>query len=77
MSITNCQKFKGEIENYLNNGINNIESKIDSAFSSLKLRTWLCKSNIIKKDGFHASKLLFVLVLLPKLKVKTVQRFCK
>jgi hypothetical protein len=32
MSTTNCQKFKGEIENYPSNGINNIESKIDAAF---------------------------------------------
>jgi hypothetical protein len=32
MSTTNCQKFKGEIENYLINGAHNIESKIDAAF---------------------------------------------
>ena len=50
MSITTCEKFKGEIENYLSNGQNNFESKIDSAFSSLKFKTWLCKTNIIKKD---------------------------
>jgi ubiquitin len=77
MSITNCQKFKGEIQNYLDNGINNIESKIDAAFSSLNFKTWLCKSNIIKKDGYHASELLFILMILPMLKVKTVHSFCR
>jgi hypothetical protein len=77
MSITNCQKFKGEIENYLSNGINNIESKIDTAFSTLNFKTWLCKSNIIKKDGYHACHLLFILIILPMLKVKTVHSFCK
>jgi len=34
MSITNCEKFKGEIENYLGNGQNNLESKIDRTFGS-------------------------------------------
>ena len=37
MSNTNCIKFKGEIENYLRNDQNNIDSKIDSAFSSQKI----------------------------------------
>ena len=77
MSITNCQKFKGEIENYLSNGINNIESKIDAAFSALNFKTWLCKSNIIKKDGYHASHLLYTLMILPLLRVKTVHSFCR
>ena len=31
MITTNCQKVKGEIGNYLSNGINNIDSKIDTA----------------------------------------------
>ena len=65
MSTTNRKKFKGEIENYLNNGLHNFESKIDGAFSALKFKTWLCKSNIVKKDGYHASHLLFILVNLP------------
>jgi hypothetical protein len=77
MNITNCEKFKGEIENYLSNGPNNFESKIDSAFSSLKFKTWLCKTNIIKKDGYHASHVLFILMILPLLKVKSVHSFCK
>ena len=77
MSITNCEKFKGEIENYLGNGQNNLESKIDRTFSSLKFKTWLCKTNIIKKDGYHASHVLFILMILPLLKVKTVHSFCK
>jgi len=77
MSITTCIKFKGEIENYLRSGQNNIESKIDGAFSSLKFKTYLCKTNIIKKDGYHASHLLFILMILPLLKVKSVHSFCK
>ena len=44
MTTTNCTKFKGEIENYLVKGQNNIDSKINSAFSSLKLKTWLCRT---------------------------------
>ena len=77
MITTKCIKFKGEIENYLRNDQNNIDSKIDSAFSSLKFKTCLCKTNIIKKDGYHASHLLFILTILPLLKVKSVHSFCK
>ena len=77
MSTTTRKIFKGEIENYLRNGPNNIESRIDSAFSSLKFKTWLCKANIIKKDGYHASHLLFILMILPLLKVNSVHSFCK
>ncbi len=50
MCITNRTKFKGEIENYLRNGQNNFDSKINSAFLSLKFKTLLCRTNIIKKD---------------------------
>lgn len=77
MFTTTCKKFKGEIENYLNNGPNNFESKIEGAFSSLKFKTWLCQTNIIKKDGYHASHVLFILMILPLLKVKSVHSFCK
>ena len=77
MSNTKCIKFKGEIEKYLRNDQNNIESKIDGTFSSLKFKTCLCKANIIKKDGYHASHLLFILTILPLLKVKSVHSFCK
>ena len=37
MNTTNCKKFKGEIENYLSNGLHNFESKINGAFSALEL----------------------------------------
>ena len=30
MTTTNCRKFKGEIENYLVNGQNNIDSKTNN-----------------------------------------------
>jgi len=76
MSITKRMKFKGEIENYLKKDQNNIDSKINTVFSSLKLKTCLCKSNIIKKDGYHASHLLYVLTILPLLNVKSVHSFC-
>jgi hypothetical protein len=44
MSITNLTKFKGEIENYLRNGQNKFDSKIDQAFSCLKFKTWLSRT---------------------------------
>ena len=77
MSTMNRKKFKGEIENYLRNGLHNFESKVDRAFSALKFKTLLCKANIIKKDGYHACHLLLILVILPLLKVKTVHSFCQ
>ena len=51
MTTTNCKKFKGEIENYLVNGQNNIDSKTNNLFRSLKMKTWLCRTNIVKKTG--------------------------
>lgn len=75
MITTKCKKFKGEIENYLRNGQNNFDVKIDRAFCSLKLKTWLCKSNIIKRDGYPASHILLVLFVLPLLRLKTVNSF--
>jgi hypothetical protein len=77
MLITDCQKFKGEIESYLRKRQNHLDSRIHLAFNSLKIKTWLCKANIIKRDGYHACHLLFVLTLLPMLKIKTVHSFCK
>ncbi len=77
MITTKCIKFKGEIENYLRNGQNNFDSKINSAFLSLKFKTLLCRTNFIKKDGYHAAHLLFILIILPVLKIKSVNSFCK
>jgi hypothetical protein len=51
MNTTKCKKFKGEIENYLRNSQNDFDLKIDHAFCSLKLKTWLCRSNVVKRDG--------------------------
>ena len=76
MITTKCQKFKGEIENYLKNGQNNFDIKIDRAFCSLKFKTWLCKSSIIKRDGYPASHILLILFVLPLLRLKTVNSFC-
>ncbi len=76
MINTKCQKFKGEIENYLRNGQNNFDIKIDRAFCSLKFKTWLCKSNIIKRDGYPTSHILLILFVLPLLRLKSVNSFC-
>ena len=76
MITTKCQKFKGEIENYLRNGQNNFDLKIDRAFCSLKFKTWLCKSNSVKKDGYSAAHILLVVFVLPLLRLKTVNSFC-
>jgi hypothetical protein len=76
MSNTNVKKFKGEIENYLNNHRNIFESKIDGVFRSLNFRTWLSRCRIIKKDGYGASHILFILLMMPLLQVKTVHSFC-
>ncbi len=76
MITTNCKKFKGEIENYLRNGQNNFDIKIDDAFCSLKFKTWLCRSNIIKREGYPASHILLILFVLPLLRLKSVNSFC-
>ena len=76
MHTTNCKKFKGEIENYVRKGSNIFESKIERAFSALRLKTLLTRNKIKKKDGYHAAHLLFTLTLLPILKVPTVHSFC-
>ena len=76
MITTECKKFQGEIENYLKIGQNNFDVKIDSALCSLKLKTLLCKSNIIKRDGYPASHILLILFVLPLLRLKSVNSFC-
>ena len=76
MFSRNQKIFKGEIENYLKNGHNFFDSKIDRAFQTLKIKTCLCRANINKKDGYHASHLLFMLIMLPLLKIQTVHTFC-
>ena len=73
---TNCRKFKGEIQNYLKNDQQTLDIKIDRAFCSLKLKTWLCRCDIVKKDGYPASHLIFILFVLPLLRLKTVNSFC-
>jgi hypothetical protein len=58
MFSTKCKKFKGEIENYLRNCQNHFESKIDRLFVSLRLKTCLRRTNIIKKDGYSPVSIL-------------------
>lgn len=77
MSITNEKKFKGEIENYLNTQHNAFESRIETAFKGLKLKTHLNQTRIVKQQGYSAAHICLMLVLLPMLKIKTVHGFCK
>ena len=76
MITTKCNRFKGEIENYLRNGRHNFDSTINQTFRALRIKTWLCRTNIVKKSGYSSSHVLFVLFILPILKLKTVHSFC-
>jgi len=76
MNTTKGKKFKGEIENYLRNSQNNFDIKVDGAFCSLKFKTWLCRSNIIKREGYPPSHILLILFVLPLLRIKSVNSFC-
>jgi hypothetical protein len=77
MHTTHYKKFKGEIENYVTKGRNIFESRIDRVFQMLTIKTQLNRSKIRKKDGYHPAHLLFILTLLPMLKLKTVHSFCQ
>ena len=77
MHTTHYRKFKGEIENYVAKGRNIFESRIDRIFHMLNIKTQLNRSKIRKKDGYHPAHLLFILTLLPMLKLKTVHSFCQ
>jgi len=76
MITTKCNKFKGEIENYLRIGQNNFDVKIDRALCSLKFKTWLCTSNIRKREGYPAAHIILILFVLPLLRLKSVNSFC-
>ena len=60
MYTIKCKKFKGEIEAYLSKEKNIFESRIDQVFRMLNIKTKLNQANIRKKDGYHASHLLFI-----------------
>ncbi|MGI6388503.1 MAG: hypothetical protein ACOX2W_15525 [Desulfomonilia bacterium] len=77
MHTTPGKVFKGEIEAYLDKEGRIFETKIDEGLKRLGFRTQMNKAKIIKKDGYHASQILFVLVLLPLLKIRTVRSFCR
>ena len=76
MYTIKCKKFKGEIESYLSKEKNIFESRIDQVFRMLNIKTTLNQANIRKKDGYHASHLLFILSLMPLLKIPTIHSFC-
>ena len=75
MNTKNRKKFKGEIEQYLANEKNIFESRLDRAFCLLNFKTQLNQSKIRKKGGYHAAHILFILTLLPLLKIPTVHCF--
>ena len=76
MTTANQKKFKGEIERYLLKTSYHFDSKIKEVFESLKTRTCLCQSNIIKHDGYQAAHILFVLIMFPLLKLESIHTFC-
>ncbi len=62
--MTNYKRFRGEIENYLKGSQGYFESRIDSAFNSLRFGTWLSRSNKRnKKDKLFFCKPLTINVL--------------
>jgi len=77
MDSTNCRKFKGEIEKYLCKKKNIFESRMDRVFRMLNIKTKLNQTKIRKKDGYHASHLLFIVSLLPLLRIPTIHSFCR
>lgn len=77
MHTAELKIFKGEVENYLCNSQHNFDSKVKELFATLNVKTWLNRANIIKEDGFHASHILFILIILPLLNIKTVHSFCQ
>ena len=76
MYIREFKKFKGEIENYLSKDKNGLESRMDRVFRMLNIKTQLNQARIRKNDGYHTSHLLFILSLLPLLKMPTINSFC-
>ena len=77
MYTIKCKKFKGEIETYLSKEKNIFESRMDQVFHMLNIKTKLNQANIRKKYGYHASHILFILSLMPLLKISTVHSFCR
>ena len=71
-----CKKFKGEIEAYLAKEKNIFESRMDQVFRMLSIKTKLNQAKIRKKDGYHTSQILFILNLLPLLRIPTIHSFC-
>jgi hypothetical protein len=76
MHTTNYRKFKSEIESYLAKKHTVFESRIDRAFRMLHFKTLLNRAKVRKKDGYHSAHLLFILTLLPMLKIATIHGFC-
>lgn len=76
MHTTNCKKFKGEIEKYLAKEKNIFESRIDRTFRMLHIKTILNQNKIRKKEGHHPAHLLFIIILMPLLKIPTIRGFC-
>jgi hypothetical protein len=76
MSTKVVQKFQGEIENYVCNHGDIIESKFNMIFKELRIRTCLTRSRILKNEGYQPLALIFTLFILPFLNIKTVGSLC-
>ena len=76
MNTVIANRFKGEIQRYIEKSKGPFESKIREAFGTLNIKTILCRSNIVKKDGYHAAHLLFILLLMPFTSADSVHSFC-
>jgi hypothetical protein len=77
MNTTNLKKFKGEIEQYLATEQKTFDTKMARLFDSLRIGTLLALTKIRKQEGYHAFSLLFTLINLPFLQIRTVRQLCR
>ncbi|MBF0477043.1 MAG: transposase [Deltaproteobacteria bacterium] len=78
MRATKCQlKFKGDVENYLSKSHNNIELIADRLLTLFNVKTIMGQCHIRKREGVHPADILFLLIIIPLLKLKTVHSFCQ
>ncbi|MBW2075927.1 MAG: transposase [Deltaproteobacteria bacterium] len=70
LSLSLIKPTKGALQNVYH------EIQKIRVFRMLNIKTHLNQAGIRKKDGYHTSHLLFILSLLPLLKMPTVHSFC-
>ncbi|MBF0495583.1 MAG: hypothetical protein HQK58_03250 [Deltaproteobacteria bacterium] len=78
MRATKCQlKFKGDVDNYLSKSHNNIELIADRLLTLFNVKTIMGQCHIRQREGVHPADTLFLLIIIPLLKLKTIHSFCK